>query len=409
MRGFLRIGGMMVLITCLCGALMLTACQPAKAPDKNGNPDTGDASAPPITGKIKAGFIYVGPVGDFGWSHAHEQSRQHVMKLFPWMESTYVESVAEADAPRVIDRLVQEEHCDIVFTTSFGYMDSTIEAGKEYPNTLFMHCSGYKQAPNVGTYFAELYQMYYLNGLMAGALTKSKKVGYVGAHPIPEVVRHINAFGLGLREVNPDARVTVKWLFAWYDPAKARDATEALIAEGCDVIAFTQDSPAICEVCQEYAARGKQVLTFGHYSPMQRFGQDAVVSGQLVDWNGLYEEILMRVHTKTWTNRDYWWLAKERATLLGGEPDVPINPKFVEPLKAVTVKDPILGPISVHDLALKRLDQMREPTVLFDPFTGPIKDQSGTLRLKPAERASMSMLLSMDWFLDNIDGTIPKN
>lgn len=402
-------GSILMLIAGFWTLFIQLGCQPAKAPEKNGNAVSNSAPAIQTADKIKAGFIYVGPVGDFGWSHAHEQSRQHVMKLFPWLESTFVENVAEADAPRVIDRLVQEEKCDVVFTTSFGYMDSTINAGTEYPETLFMHCSGFKQAPNVGTYFAELYQMYYLNGLMAGALTKSKKIGYVGAHPIPEVVRHINAFGLGLKEVNPNARITVKWLFAWYDPSKAREATEALIAEGCDVIAFTQDSPAICEVCQEYATRGKQVLTFGHYSPMQQFGQDAVVSGQLVDWNGLYEEILMRIHTKTWTNRDYWWLAKEHAALLGGEVNVPINPKFIEPLKAVKVDDPILGLTSVHDLALKRFDQMREPTVLYDPFTGPLKDQSGALRLKPGERASMAMLLSMDWFLDNVDGSIPKN
>ncbi|RKX74892.1 MAG: BMP family ABC transporter substrate-binding protein, partial [Spirochaetes bacterium] len=153
--------------------------------------------------KLKAGFVYVGPVGDYGWSHAHEQGRKYVMEKFPWLESVYVESVAEADAPRIIDRFIREEDCDVVFTTSFGYMDATIEAGNKYPDKLFMHCSGFKQSKNVGTYFAELQEMYYLNGLMAGALTKTNKVGYVGAFPIPEVVRHINHFALGVKKVNP--------------------------------------------------------------------------------------------------------------------------------------------------------------------------------------------------------------
>ncbi len=357
---------------------------------------------------VKAGFIYVGPVGDYGWSNAHDLGRKYVESKFPWLKTVYIESVPEGDVERYIDRLINEEKCDIVFTTSFGFMDGTIAAAKKYPDKIFMHCSGYKREKNVGTYFAELYQAYYLNGLMAGALTKSGKLGYVGAHPIPEVVRHINAFALGVKEANPNAKVYVRWLFSWYDPAKAKEAAESLIAEGVDALAFTEDSTAIVDVGQEYMKKGKNIYVFSHYSPMQKFGPDTVVSGQLVDWGIMYEEILRRVYTNTWDNRDYWWLMKEGACLLGGEYGQPINPKFVNVLKEKTIVDPVFGKISFYDLVMKRIEQMSEPTVLFDPFTGPIKDNKGVLRIMNGVRASYEILWNIDWFVSNVVGTIPK-
>jgi len=180
---------------------LVAACAPTPTPQV-----IKETVEVPVTKKLKAAWVYVGPIGDYGWTHAHDVGRKYVQDKFgDWLETTYAESVAEADAARYLDRFVKEEKADVVFTTSFGYMDATIEAGEKYPDKIFFHCSGYKRAKNVGTYFAEFYQLYYLNGLMAGALTKSGKVGYVAAHPIPEVVRHINAFALGVREVNPDA------------------------------------------------------------------------------------------------------------------------------------------------------------------------------------------------------------
>ena len=182
--------------------------------------------------KIKAGFVYVGPVGDYGFTYGHDEGRRFAEQELPWLETTYIESVSESDSARIIDRLIQEEKCDVVFTTSFGYMDDTIKAGKKYPNKTFMHCSGFKRSDNVGTYFGDLYQIYYLNGLMAGALTKTNKIGYVGAFPIPELVRHINAYALGIKAVNPKAQVDVRWTYAWYGPDKAKEAAESLIGEG---------------------------------------------------------------------------------------------------------------------------------------------------------------------------------
>jgi basic membrane protein A len=387
-------------------ALALSACGPAPTPEPTEEPT-------PEAAGTKACFIYVGPIGDYGWSHAHEQGRLYVEEQFDWLETAYAESVPEADVDRFLDRFVVEEDCDVVFTTSFGFMDGTLAAAEKYPDTLFFHCSGFKRAPNMGTYMADFYQLYYLNGLMAGALTKTGKVGYVGAHPIPEVVRHINGFTLGVREVNPEATVDVRWLFEWYDPAAAREAAEALIDAGADVLAFTEDSPAVVEVGQEHTEAGEPVYTFSHYSPMGDFGPDSAVSGQLVDWGIIYEDILMKAYLGVYNNKnlenvDYWWLMKEKAVVLGAKFDEPINPKFEDPLTAMTVTDPFLGEMSVYDLVFKRIEQMNDPAMLFDPFTGPINDQDGTERIPAGQRASIGELLSIDWFVEGNVGSIPR-
>lgn len=378
-----------LLVVCLC---LLLAVGIAAAEDK----------------KLKAGFVYVGDVGDFGWTNAHDAGRKYAEKKLPWLETVYVESVSEADSSRIIDRLVQQEKCDVVFTTSFGYMDDTIKAGKRYPKNTFMHCSGFKQIDNVGTYFADLYQIYYLNGLMAGALSKTDKIGYVGAFPISEVVRHIDAFALGVKASNPKAKVHVKWIYAWVGPEKAKEAAESLVAEGCDALAFTEDTPAVIEVGQDHSAKGKQVYTFSHYSPMQAYGIDSVVSGQLVDWGIMYERILTSLHEGTWTKDDMWWLAAENAALLGGSFEEPINSKFVKDLKSVTIQTQDLGDLSAYDLVMKRYSQMKQGTDVFDPFTGPIKDNTGKMQIAAGAKASKSDLLSIMYYVDNVVGTIPK-
>lgn len=389
-------------------AVTLAACAPQQTPTPQPTPQPEAKEK-----KLKAAFIYVGPIGDYGWTHAHEVARRYLEERYPWLETTYAESVPEGDAMRFIDRYIQEENADIVFTTSFGYMDDTIRAGEKYPDKIFFHCSGYKRRQNVGTYFAELYQLYYLNGLMAGALTQTNKAGYVAAHPIPEVVRHINAFALGVREVNPEATIDVRWLFSWFDPAKAREAAESLIATGVDALTFTEDSPTVIEVGQEYTEKGQPVYTFGHYSPMQQFGPDSVVSGQLVRWEVIYEDILAKVYAGVYTPEnladvDYWWMLKEKAVELGGEFGVPINPKFEDALKAKTVNDPLLGEISVYDLIFERLKAMSEPTVVFDPFTGPIKDQNGNVRIPEGRRATHDELWTIDWFVEGVVAEIPR-
>jgi len=329
-------------------------------------------------------------------------------KKFPWLETVFVEAVPEADSSRMIDRLVQEQKCDVVLTTSFGYMDDTLAAGTRYPDKLFMHCSGFKRSANVGTYFGDLYQMYYLNGIMAGALTKSNKIGYIGAFPIPEVVRHIDAFALGVKASNPNARVNVKWIYAWYGPDKAKEAAEALITEGCDALAFTEDTPAVIEVGQRHSEKGNQIYTFSHYSAMQSYGVDSVVSGQLMDWGGIYAKIFEDIKNKTWTNADVWWLAKEKAAILGGNETDAINPKFVPALKEAMIETKEFGKISAYDLVMKRYEQMKQGVEVFEPFTGPISDNQGKIMIQAEAKASKEDLLSIMYYVDNVEGTIPK-
>jgi basic membrane protein A len=358
--------------------------------------------------KVKAGFIYVGPVEDLGWTAAHDSARKIVDDKFDWLETVFIEAVALDDAPAMIDKLVEEEECDIVFTTSFDFMEPTVEAADRHPDTTFMHCSGYKTDTNLGTYFADFYQLYYLNGLMAGALTESDELGYVGAYPIPEVVRHINAFAIGAKEVNPDAKVNVRWISAWYDPTKAKEAAESLIGAGVDVLAFTEDSATVVQEAEASTDAGKQVYSFSHYSPMGDFGPDSCVSGQIAHWEDLYEIILQRFYTGTWTNMEYDYLLAEGGVELGAKLGEPVNPEFVDALKAVTVNDEFLGEISVYDLVNKRIEQMKQTSVAFDPFTGPIYDQAGTLKFKDGERASYVALYTdqMQWFVDNVVGSV---
>jgi simple sugar transport system substrate-binding protein len=398
--------------------LVLAACGGGQTAAPQEQPAPGQPAAPAAEAEtLKACFIYVGPIGDIGWTNAHDVGRRYVDDKYDWLETAYAESVPEADSERFIDRFVVEENCDVVFTTSFGFMDPTLSAAQKYPDNYFFHVSGYKRAPNMGTLMADFYQLYYLNGLMAGALTKSGKVGYVAAHPIPELVRHINAFTLGVREANPDATVEVNWIFEWYDPAKAREAAEALIANGVDVLAFTEDTATVVQVAEEYTAKGQPVYSFGHYSPMGQFGPNSMISGQLVDWGILYEDILTKIYLGIYTTQnlesvDYWGLLSGGPNLgapssveLGGDFGVPINPIFEDELKAFMLNDPLLGNISVYDLVFARIAQMKDSAVLFDPFTGPINDQSGALKIQPGQRLTVFELNTIDWFVEGVIGS----
>ncbi|AFZ65694.1 BMP family ABC transporter substrate-binding protein [Deinococcus peraridilitoris] len=354
--------------------------------------------------KLKACFIYVGPVGDIGWTYAHDEARRAAEKQLPWLETKYVESVPEGNATPVIDRLVAE-NCKVIFTTSFGFMDQTLEAAKKYPNVIFAHASGFKRAPNMATYMADFYQVYYLNGLMAGALTKTGNIGYVAAFPIPELKRHISAFALGARAANPNAKVNVKWINAWFDPAKAREASEALIAQKNDVLAFTEDTATVVQT----AARRK-VPSFAHYSPMYKFAPDYVVSGQLVHWDKIYVDFLKKVKsgeytTKNLQNVDYWWLMKEGAVELGTQNGMAINPKWVPQLKAAKMK--VNGKtVSVYDHVMELSKNLTSAKPTFDPFTGPIKDRNGVTRVPAGKVMTPAELNNMQWVVPGVTGQV---
>jgi simple sugar transport system substrate-binding protein len=357
------------------------------------------SSIPAQGAKLKVAFIYIGPPGDYGWTYAHEQGRLALQKALPDVETIKVENVPESQAGPFLDQVVKEG-AKVVFTTSFGYMDPTLEAAKKYPDVIFAHATGFKRAPNLATYMIDLYQMYYLNGMIAGALSKTNKLGYVAAFPIPEVKRDINAFTLGARATNPKATVNVTWINAWFEPNKAKEATEALLADGADAFAFHEDTPT---VIQTAAAKG--AIGFSHNSPMQKFAPKAVPSGQLSDWSLFYIDFIKKVQAGTYTNKnlgdvDNWGRMSEGGAQLGGEYGVPINPEFVDALKAKKV-----GAQSVYDLVLARMKQMSAkggPT--FEPFTGPIKDRNGVLRVPDKKSLTQAELLSMEWAAPGVVG-----
>lgn len=355
------------------------------------------------TAKLKACFIYVGPVGDIGWSYAHDEARKKTEKALPWLETKYVESVPEGQATPVIDRLVKD-NCKVIFTTSFGFMDQTLDAAKKYPNVIFAHASGFKRAPNMATYMADFYQIYYLNGMMAAAVSKTDKLGYVAAFPVPELKRHISAFALGARAVNPKATVSVKWINAWFDPNKAREAAESLISEGAGALAFTEDTATVVQT-----AAARKIPSFAHYSPMYKFAPDYVVSGQIVHWEKIYIDFLTKVRTGTYNTKnlqkvDYWNLLRGGSVELGAQDGMAINPKWVPALKAKSMT--VNGKkTTVYDRVMALKTEM-EKGGKFDPFTGPLKDRNGILRVPAGKVASVAELNNMAWVVPGVTGQI---
>ena len=364
----------------------------------------GLASAQNGDDPFKIGFIYVGPVGDYGFSYAHDLGRQALeAELGDAIETTYVESVPEAEVEPFIDQLVADG-ADMIVATSFGYGDGVLAAAERYPDVVFAHATGVQRAPNVLTFMADFYQVYYLNGLIAGALTESDLIGYIGAFPIPEVKRHINAFALGAREVNPDAEVAVRWLYSWFDPAGAAVATEALIAEGADVFAFTEDTPTVIQTAGE---RG--LPSYSHYASMLEYSPETVVSGQIVNWDVILVDIVRKVLDGTYTTEnledvDYFWLLEQGAVEAGAEPGMVINPAYEEELRAVTVDTEEFGEISVYELVMRRLEQMSESREAFDPFAGPLTDRQGDEVVAEGEIPTIGELLSMEWAAPNVVG-----
>ncbi|UCF10246.1 MAG: BMP family ABC transporter substrate-binding protein [Candidatus Bipolaricaulota bacterium] len=357
---------------------------------------------------IKVGFIYVGPIGDYGWTYAHNEGRLAVEAL-PFAETVYVESVAEGDEDAVIDDLISTHGVNVIFTTSFGFMWGTQAAALRHPDLIFAHASGFMRAPNMMSYMADFYQVYYLNGIVAGALTKTSKVGYVGAFPIPEVKRHINAWALGVQAANPDCDVHVRWIESWFSPPAAAEATEALIAEGCDIFAFTEDSPTVVQT-----AAANDLVSFGHYgSQMYTFAPNHVVSGQAIDWGIIYVDFLQKIYDGVYTAQnlehvDYWWLMTQKAVFPEASPGVTINPLFVDDLEAYMIDDPTFGTISAYDLHNIRLAQFSDPGVTFDPFQGPIVDRQGVEQVPAGMWLSVDALITMEWAASNVVGPWPN-
>ena len=241
--------------------------------------------------KIKVGFIYVGPIGDHGWTYRHDIGRLDVEKHFgDKVETTYLENVKYGpDAERAI-RSMAQEGMDIIFATSFGYMEPMLKVAKDFPNVKFEHATGYKRSDNMSTYGLRLYQARHVQGVIAGLMTKTNKICYVGAFPIPEVIREINTYYLGAKTVNPEVDIDIVWVNTWYDPGKEAQAAEVMIAEGCDMVAQHTDSPAPLQAAQKAG-----VLGFGQASDQIRFAPKAQLTATIDNWSPYYIEKVQAV------------------------------------------------------------------------------------------------------------------
>ncbi|MEM4408013.1 MAG: BMP family ABC transporter substrate-binding protein [Candidatus Caldarchaeum sp.] len=373
--------------------------------------------------RLKVGYVYIGPVGDFGWSYSHDQGRKWADSMFKNVDSLYIESVPDAEAFGAIESLVNQG-ADLVIATSFGYMDPTAEAAAKHRDRYFVHISGYKSgaagnAPqNMSSAFAEFYQLYYLNGLAAGAVTQTGVVGYVAAHPIPEVVRHINAFVLGAnysykKRTGKNIKAYVNWLFSWFDPGKTRQAATALIEESnADVLAFTEDSPTTLQVAEEYTTqKGKRVWSFSHYGDMSQYGPNSHLTGQIVNWGPIYLEFYRMVATNTWRSVDIWTRIGDYMPYRWRRPVEQSTAGQVDGTLQLGKLHPAI-PSEWQTEIKKRYEEMKE--LLFEPFSvegnlgEPIKDQKGEVRIKGSERADWDMLWNMNWFVEHIQSELPR-
>jgi basic membrane protein A len=326
---------------------------------------------------VKVGFIYVSPVGDAGWSYAHDLGRLAVDKL-DGVSTSYVEAVPEGpDSERVMTNMARKGF-DVIFATSYGYMDPMLKVAGQFPKTVFMHCSGYKSAPNMGNYFGRMYEARYLSGLVAGAMTKKNILGYVAAFPIPEVIRGINAFTLGARAVNPKAEVRVVWTKTWYDPATEKEAAKSLLDVGADVIAQHQDSPGPQEAAQE---RG--VYSVGYNSDMSAFAPKAHLTAPIWNWAPFYEATVKSIQDGTWKSASSWPGIKDG--IVGLAPFGPMVPDDVR--KTVQSKRAALESGSLN------------------VFSGPVKDQAGAVRIAAGQVPADGDLLGMNWFVEGVIGT----
>lgn len=362
------------LLLVLVALLGLLACGRGSAPAEQ-------AADKPADDKLKVAFLYVGPVGDGGWTTAHDQGRKALEATHPWVETTFLESVPEgAEAVRAISQLAEKGY-KLIFTTSFGYMDPTLEVAGRYPDVVFLHCSGYKRAANVGTYFGRMEQAKYLTGLVAGKMSKSGKVGYIAPHPIPEVIRFVNAFTLGVRAANPSAAVRVVWTNSWFDPGKEREAALALLDAGVDVVSTGADSTAHLKAAEERGAYG-----IGYDSDARELAPGAYLTSALWDWSVVYADVAERVRAGTWASSD---IHGDMSTgLVKLAPMSELVPADVKALVATQEAEIESGKRNV--------------------FAGPIRRQDGSEAYAAGQAPTDEELLRMDWFVEGVEGTLPR-
>jgi Uncharacterized ABC-type transport system, periplasmic component/surface lipoprotein len=332
--------------------------------------------------KVKACFVYVGPIGDFGYSYQHHQGALDMQKNIgeDKVEIAYLESVPEgADAERAIERFARSG-CNIIFTTSFGFMDATNAVAARFPDVKFEHATGYKREhPNVSTYNSRFHDGRYVQGVIAAHLSKAGVAGYIASFPIPEVVMGINAFVLGAQTVNPDFKVKVVWANTWFDPGKEADAAKALIDQGVDLITQHTDSTAPMQIAAE---RGMKA--FGQASDMIKFGPETQLTSIIDDWGPYYTKRVQALIDGTWEQSDVWGGMREGHVVMAPFTNMPDDVKAAA--EAAVAK--IMGG--------------------FEPFTGPIAKQDGSEWLKDGEVAEDGVLLGLNFYVKGVDDKLPQ-
>jgi simple sugar transport system substrate-binding protein len=331
---------------------------------------------------LKVAFVYTGPIGDHGYSYQHDVGRKAVEKEFgDKVKVSFVENVSEGpDAERVIEQLASSGN-KLIFTTSFGFMNPTIKVAARHPDVKFQHATGFKTAKNVGIYNARFYEGRYIIGQMAAKMSKSGTIGYIASFPIPEVVMGINAAYLGAKTVNPNIKFKIIWVSSWFDPGKESDAAKALVDQGADILMQHTDSPAAMKLAEE---RG--IHAFGQSSDMADFGPKAQLTSIVDDWNYYYISRVKAVMDGTWKPDNVWDGLKEKMVELA--PYGPAVPDDVRKMADETKAKIISG--ELH------------------PFTGPIAKQDGGPWLKDGEKAQDKDLLSMNFFVQGVEGSLPK-
>ncbi|QUL58049.1 BMP family ABC transporter substrate-binding protein [Paenibacillus tritici] len=337
------------------------------------------ATTEPAAEKPTVAFVYIGPPGDGGYTYQHDQGRLYMEKELG-IKADFVENVPEsADAERIITELAQNH--DIVFTTSFGYMDFTLNVAGKFPNVKFLHASGYKTAENMGTYFGKNYQASYLSGIAAGKMTKKNHLGYVGAFPISEVIYNLNAFTLGAQSVNPDIKVDVVWTNTWYDPATERQAAISLLDKGADVLLAYQDSPATLQAAAERGA-----FAGGNDSDMGKYAPDNYLTNPVWNWGPYYVKAVQSVMDGTWKSEQYSGDMADGMVELA-----PFGNKVPEDVKQL-----------VEEAKTRIISGELEV------FTGPISDNKGKVVVQEGQKLTLEEVLAMNWLVQGVEGSIPQ-
>jgi len=329
--------------------------------------------------KIKVGFIFLGPIGDYGWTWAHNKGRMQIdTELGDQVETIYVENVAEDASAIPVIRDLAQQGCKLIFTASYGYMDQTIKVASEFPDVKFEHCTGFKRADNVSTYNSKFHEGRAVLGTIAGKISKSGTLGYLGSYKVPEVVLGVNAFALAAQKQNPAATVKLVMIDSWFDPPKEAAATETLINLGCDVVTTHTDSPGPLQILEQ-----KGLFGFGQGADMSSFAPTAHLTAIEDIWGPYYVERAKAVLDGSWKSADTWDGMKEGTVVIA-----PYNASL--PADVAALADAV---------------QAGYKNGTYDIFTGPIYDQAGTLKVKEGEVMALADLAVIDWFVKGVEST----